>query len=125
MALEKPMTQTLTRQEIFDTAYRGLEAQGFKQSLNGSGCSYRGDDGRKCAIGHIIPDERYNSDMEGIAADNLADKCLNDLIAISDYDFIWRLQRCHDGSYEPKAMQECLRELADGYDLTVPVEVQS
>lgn len=29
------------------------------------GCRYRGDNGTKCAIGHLLTDEEYRRDMEG------------------------------------------------------------
>ena len=36
-----------------------------KQSIDRMMCQYKSIDGSKCAIGHIIPDELYNPDMEG------------------------------------------------------------
>jgi hypothetical protein len=46
-------------QKIFNIAYLGLASQGFKQSLSSSKatCAYRGRDGLKCAIGHVIKDD--------------------------------------------------------------------
>jgi hypothetical protein len=32
--------------------------------INGEGCWYRSS-GCKCAVGHLIPDNKYSSDMEG------------------------------------------------------------
>lgn len=53
-----------TLQSLFETAARGCFAQG-KQSVQGYFCAYRGEAGCKCAIGHCIPDELYQTDMEG------------------------------------------------------------
>jgi len=61
----------LTKQEIFDTVYNGLAAQGFKQSVDTVGCSYRGRDDTKCAFGHLIPDEQYSSFLENESARRL------------------------------------------------------
>jgi hypothetical protein len=61
----------MTDQEIFDTVAKHLIAQG-KQSLlpqvagdsEYNGCAYRGENGTKCAIGCLIPDELYNPIIE-------------------------------------------------------------
>lgn len=31
----------------------------------GNGCAYRGEGGRKCAIGALIPDDKYDPEFEG------------------------------------------------------------
>lgn len=56
----------MTRQELFDETARFLFTQGGP-SLSGSGgiCSYRGQDGRKCAVGFWIPDAVYLPSIEG------------------------------------------------------------
>lgn len=54
-----------TLQETYDKIVNGLRVQNCK-SLNGQGlCFYRGLNGTKCAAGHVIPDSKYNSIMEG------------------------------------------------------------
>ena len=54
-----------TAQELFNEVVSHLRKQ-KKQSLSQHGyCMYRGEDGLKCAIGHLIPDECYHNDMEG------------------------------------------------------------
>ncbi len=62
-------------------------------------CKYRGDDGSKCAFGHVIPDTEYNPSMEG-----------KDITSILNWDgestnvdynyylFVKRLQNIHDGN---------------------------
>ncbi|MGG7519432.1 hypothetical protein ACQ3G6_16250, partial [Allorhizobium undicola] len=62
------MSETRTRQEIFDVVYRGLQEQGFRRSENNYRCAYRSSEGLKCAVGQLIPDERYSADLEGKAA---------------------------------------------------------
>ena len=60
------------KQEIFDTIVAHLRNQG-KKAANGSTvegrgqlqCKYRSDDGLKCAVGYLIPDDRYAKEMEG------------------------------------------------------------
>lgn len=53
----------MTNQEIFDTVYEGLKAQGCG-SANSAGCAYKGENGTKCAVGWLIPDEVYTEDIE-------------------------------------------------------------
>jgi hypothetical protein len=57
------------KQEIFDTTTRALLAQGRPSFNPAEGtCLYRGPDGTKCAIGHLIPDDAYHPDMENLRA---------------------------------------------------------
>lgn len=109
---------TRTRQEIFDLAWNGLKAQGFERSTSWTGrCAYRGDGGRKCAIGHSIPDEAYDPELEGpiehpvLVAAN---------ISRSDLDFCRALQRKHDYADSPRDMAETLAQFAHDNSLTIP-----
>ena len=54
----------MTKQTIFNKVVRHLRQQGQKSS-DQNGCLYRGPNGTKCAIGCLIPDKKYNSNMEG------------------------------------------------------------
>lgn len=53
----------MTLQEIFDTVAIHLITQNAVSMHQGS-CAYRGDHGRKCAIGCLISDEVYMPSME-------------------------------------------------------------
>jgi hypothetical protein len=53
-----------SKQEIFDYVVQKLIEQGGKSTSEG--CAYRGDYGRKCPIGWLIPDEAYISIIEGM-----------------------------------------------------------
>ena len=60
----------MTNQEIFDKVSAHLLAQNAKSlafidSYQGQACAYRGAEGRMCAAGCLIPDNRYYSGMEG------------------------------------------------------------
>ena len=54
----------MNNQEFFDKTLAHLRQQGVR-SAQGARCLYRGPDGTKCAIGFHIPDELYESEMEG------------------------------------------------------------
>lgn len=117
----------MNKQLIFDTAYKGLAAQGFQRSVAPGeffgGCRYRGGEGRKCAVGHLIPDDRYYYGIEG--------KSVNDRevlrliepsfgVSLFDHCFLTSLQRAHDEGTMPELMQEALKSFAREYKLTIP-----
>jgi len=61
----------MTRQEMFDTAAKHLLTQRTRSvSEDGNYCNYRGQQGRMCAIGPMIPDEKYSPEMEGLVVGN-------------------------------------------------------
>jgi hypothetical protein len=113
-----------TLQEIFDTAYLGLAKQGFERSMghtrqNFVTCAYRGDDGRKCAIGHCIPDDKYEPDFEGENPNNLRVKeAIGDVGA--SISLLCDLQLCHDRGLEPDLMERLLSQYAAKHGLTIP-----
>lgn len=57
----------MTYQEALDISTRGIIAQGGPSFLycgEDIVCRYRGDNGRKCAIGQLIPDDKYATWMD-------------------------------------------------------------
>ena len=112
---------TLTRQEIFDKAWTGLKGQGFVQSLECGGCMYRGDNGLRCAIGHIIPDSRYDEGLEGLWAGHPKVRRAAS-IHIRSGTFASILQDCHDHYPTPANMERALRDFARDHNLTIPGE---
>lgn len=123
------MTTHELMQQHFTTAYAGLASQGFERSVrsNDDACLYRAPDGRKCAVGHILPDEAISMNMNGgsigdlTSVNNLADEIL---FGDSSYDemgnFLNDLQDAHDSAYTPDAMRSNLRAVATYHHLTVP-----
>lgn len=111
----------MTRQELFDKVVKGLAAQGFVTAYSDVGCSYRDDSGRKCAIGQLIPDEKYLPEFEGVGISQLGPvvdglsgvfvpektKRLAEILrevgiplkTREDVDFLFYLQRAHDNSH--------------------------
>ena len=60
--------ETMTPQQLFDTAYLALIVQGRRSFDAASGdCLYRGPDGTKCAVGHLI-DDRTAAKWAGASA---------------------------------------------------------
>lgn len=56
-----------SKQEIFDTVVNHLHKQG-KPAEVGNTCRYRTEDGLMCAVGCLIPDDKYKPEMEGHVA---------------------------------------------------------
>lgn len=108
-----------TLQSIFNTAYLGLASQGFEYSITGAGCAYRGNAGRRCAVGWLIPDEIYESSIEGGAVDSL-EWVLSPLGLWRFKGELSSLQHCHDRAASPADMRERLADFAARHGLTIP-----
>lgn len=118
------MTNWMTKQEVFDKAVGGLLTQGC-QSLKGGNkneCMYRGDNGTKCAVGHLIDDDNYRPNVEGhnIYAKEVQVALLASRVDITDdeiFELLQSLQRIHDES-SLDLWRERLEEIADYNNLT-------
>ena len=92
----------MTEQEIFDTAVGKVLAQGgpsYEVVGDGLQCRYRGPSGRKCLVGHLIPDEAYRPHMEGYTAGLALAAALPHAAVVplvEHEDFLLDLQRVHD-----------------------------
>jgi hypothetical protein len=118
----------VNRQEVFNKVATHLLTQGVAATVGGE-CRYRTDDGKRCAIGCLIPDSLYMATLEGKEIGTVLDanprlrehlqiteKASGDLD--SDENFLSGLQRIHD-LYEPYAWGEELNEFATRWDLSV------
>lgn len=114
------MNDLLSRQEMFDRAWRGLKSQGFQKCMkaNQASCAYRTGETR-CAWGWVdtdLTDENrsvadLHNDGIGLAAK------LQDI----DLKFAQGLQVVHDNSSTIfDSMERNLIGFADRYNLTVP-----
>ena len=97
------------RQSLFDQMLTGLAKQGWRQSYfhNGKGCCYRGPEGLKCAVGHLIPDSLYEPEMDANGGDlDDVDNILRESVTIEavllsgkisrHYHFLISVQEWHD-----------------------------
>lgn len=90
----------MTNKEILRKSIVGVIEQG-KPSVNGSNCMYRSKDGLRCAVGMIIEDEHYDSDLENKI---VTDRRMFDVIEKSIgkkptpilINHLYRIQRAHD-----------------------------
>ena len=98
-------------------------------SDNGYSCAYRGISGRKCAFGHLIPDEyevtedwntRSLRQLGGIGMlDPLFEAC-NISNDDETYQFVLELQKCHDKNIKPSYMKKALENTANRLGLIIP-----
>lgn len=126
----------LTKQQLFNNAWHGIIAQGgasFKfrgvvgDKNPANGCFYRAPDGRKCAIGHSIPDSAYKTDLESLGIEDLVEMGVLKLDAKDTAIFAGQLQLLHDGKaqhYGPNTFllewKDGMRRLATTWKLEVP-----
>lgn len=116
----------MTPQEIFDKVATHLFAQGeMAMDPNTDTCRYRTQDGKKCAIGCLIPDELYDQRMEGCSVSGLVGaKFLLPSFFNENIHFLDNLQRVHDGigcwSSEESLRTE-LAKVADTYNLSTKI----
>lgn len=124
-----------TKQEIFNIVFRGAAAQNFKKSVKNvrkdeegmepvTTCMYRGDDGCKCFIGHLIHDDDYKPELEykrptALVFDVFFD-AKNEALR---YGFIHELQRVHDCSTSPANQVDRILEFAHKHQLELPDDV--
>lgn len=126
-------------QRWFNKAVAGLAAQGFERSIsNGALCMYRGENGRKCGIGQLIPNSSYDPSMEAKAV-NLAFSfveyegpevdggmlalflALADIgVEVMDDGFLSALQSAHDRGRNPALMRGNLAYVAARFRLRAP-----
>lgn len=135
------------KQQLFDRAVAGLANQGFQQSLDETQdtCAYRGSEGMRCAMGHVLPDDKYRPEFEGKnAKDLMISHTVGDEPELTVYDllqvpvsearqvdeheiinFLYELQNCHDSVYSLNAegMKHELRRLADEHELRRPAKL--
>lgn len=102
----------MDRQRIYETVRAHLAVQGRRAVIikeDGKPvCAYRTPEGRKCAIGCLIPDELYDADMESrgaVSVLKLFPKVAQHLGVADHKDegFLLALQCAHDYSFKPGA----------------------
>jgi hypothetical protein len=125
----------VTNQEVFDRVWDYFITKGNPPAVSDEGfgsvklCRYRTKDGRRCAIGCLIPDELYEEGLEGCPARFIphASPALEELFAGVSTELLTRLQVKHDtcakeGDETSFTQQYALklRDIAGKHDLQVP-----
>lgn len=107
--------KTARYQTLFNSMWIGLNRQGWEQSLDGDCCSYRGEGGLKCAIGHCI-DNKTATDWGTLAIYEIADS-----LGLSNKrkQFLLDCQVAHDIN-KGLNMKNRFQDIAAEYNLTIP-----
>jgi len=111
-------------QEIFDRVAVHLFQQG-KRSTDKFHCRYYNNDGLKCAVGALIPEEIYFSEMD------IGNKTIKSLVEVHDEKFpdwvknnlglLQALQSVHDKQRNWESsdlMHDALVDVASAYDVS-------
>lgn len=116
-----------TEQEYFDFCYQAVMMQGLPSVTSGR-CVYRGPNGLKCAIGHLISDDDYDPEMEGRVVWDL----FNDFESCKKYKEFESLLKAIQGAHDVlkhiherknefrSEFHERMVNIANAYGLTVP-----
>jgi hypothetical protein len=117
----------MNRQQAFDRAVSALIEQG-EPAYSEFGCCYRTDGGLKCAVGHLMPEDKYQPGFEGVAASE--PQILRAAgISAASANFLEALQDTHDGPAEEgltdgawvEAFKKRARIVADDFGLSAKV----
>lgn len=115
-------------QEHFDYVVSNLLKQNAKSTReNGGLCAYRGEHGRKCAAGWLIPDDKYDRAMDDggtiggsfkrIVA-NFPDAIPEELRTGDGFGMVVRMQEIHDRGGGPSHWRERFSSLAADWGLS-------
>ena len=122
-------------QQIFNKILKGLQGQKWKKAMCAdsetyTGCVYFGDNGSRCAVGHLLPDKhefRVREYYNNAPVDELVD-CIDDIPdVLNNIEFMGRMQTFHDdymatgsdGKLTPDASDD-LECAAQQYGVKVP-----
>lgn len=89
----------MTDEEAFIIVAKHLIEQGVQSEINKDGGripAYRGNEGRKCAIGALIPDEEYSKEFEDIEVRDLLEPLQVPSLEGLDPEKLQELQDIHD-----------------------------
>lgn len=117
----------MNSQEIFDVVAAHLLKQNAHSTTGRGDRAYRGEGGRQCAVGCLIPDDLYRPNLEGVSAMGLPDDVINYILGRrtdKDYNIaearavglLRELQIVHDSSW-PDVWRPVLRGVAHRYNL--------
>lgn len=118
----------VTGQSLFDKIVGHLFTQGrqSRRDVSRTSCAYRGADGSACAVGCVIPDDRYTPSIESRAV--YAEEVREVVPEIEPHmNLLAALQRVHDdqeevvtdtaGTFQRGALADKLRTVAAVFDL--------
>lgn len=127
-----------SNQTLLNQAVRGIFKQRKQAIIQSIGCSYKNEEGDRCAVGQLIPKKKYKETMEGLPPEDAL--VLSGIISEDDRyakeSFLGDLQFAHDvcgQSYDKPArgkkfldeFAQNIRQLCEKHNLKVPSECQA
>lgn len=117
--------EKLTTQEAFNIMVRHMMRQGCRSyDQNLKMCRYRGPNGAMCAVGAIIPNKLYTTEMEGKTIlmllyyfDKFPKVC--NFLSVVDKYFLAQMQNIHD-DVDIDMWEEKFKEVAYNFNLVMP-----
>ncbi|MGF6792730.1 hypothetical protein [Paraburkholderia sp. 35.1] len=124
MRITTAYLMTLDTQDVFDiVAWQLLRQNGQSMAHESARCRYRAPDGKRCAVGWLIPDDVYSPRLEHLGVRDVAAILCKTDHGIRFAEFLCRhmsllrdLQGMHDAR-APAEWPAALREIARGYGL--------
>lgn len=124
----------MNMQDLFTQAVQGVIHQGGPSVDDNGLCQYHAPNGRKCAVGHVIPVNVYIKEMEGKDIIGVLRHCPGSIrCETTTLDMLYDLQRAHDDLAEyavrssteseadfVKRFREAAEQVANKYGLEMP-----
>ncbi len=129
--------EKFSNQFVFNRVWQHFVVEGNPPCVGESGtCFYRGewDPNQRCAVGLLIPDDRYNLHYEGLPVKSVADD--DNGLKQYDLDFLAEMQDAHDSTaskigvpddspyYPMTTLREGFTYLAEKWGLGIPEEIK-
>lgn len=113
-----------TAQETFNTVVNHLRKQNCKSINVNKECLYRGPNGTKCAVGCLIPDDKYDIKLEGLTITSYTIKNLLKSLGYGEDTFglLTELQSTHD-HYPIKEWEKQFSDCEYLYKVIIPEKV--
>ena len=108
----------MTEQEAFNAVWERAKDKRRATDEGGTNC-YRTDEGDRCFIGVLIPEDQYDPTMERFRVESLALAGRLPFLEGVDRALLRALQRVHDAQ-PPARWANALRDVAARYGLEVP-----
>ncbi|MBN3756034.1 hypothetical protein G3N95_24040 [Paraburkholderia sp. Tr-20389] len=128
MRITTTMLPLLSAQDVFDIVATAMLRQNARATADGVKCMYRAPDGKRCAIGWLVPDEVYEKSLEFFGVRDIAVRLATesgDAGRFARFLYIHMpllrdLQGMHDANL-PAEWPQTLREIAYAFRLHADV----
>lgn len=107
------------KQDIFNVVYKHLLKQNKQSMLDEMTCAYRSPNGLSCAIGCLITDDEYISNIEGKSVLQLVEMQQLPIRLVPHAILLTELQTLHD-VFNPNEWEDQLAIFAECHSFDIP-----